>query len=100
MTIKIEEYLIEQEQTYPVYWNLYKVGIVKDKNSKNFGEETQKAIVYGVTLPSAVHHIIQERAADYELVVSLKNYVELYEKSVKKLITIINEQFNVSGPKL
>ena len=97
MTIKIDEYLIEQEQNYPVYWNLYKISTVKDEKSQNFGQETQKIIVYGVTLPSAVHHIIQERAADYELVVSLQKYVELYEKSVNKLTEKINEQLKTSG---
>ena len=100
MTIKIKEYLIEQEDTYPVYWNVYKLGTVKDDKSPNFGKETKTAIVYGVTLPAAIHQIIQDKAWQQDVVVSLKEYVELYQKSVNKLTQEVNEQLKTAANKL
>ena len=100
MVIKIDEYLIEQEETYPVYWNVYRLGTIQDTESPNYGKEKKTNIVYGVTLPAAVHQIIQDRAFQHDVIVSLEQYVELYKKSVTKLTTEINEQLKTSTHKL
>ena len=86
MTIKIDEvYSLEQDNISPIHWNVLEKVIVKDEKSKNYGLERMANIAYGLTLPGAIHHVIMKKSADREAVVSLKEWVEIYQKTVNKL---------------
>lgn len=90
MNIKIENYLLEQDNISPIHFNVSKTVTVADKESANYGAERKENLAYGLTLPGAVHYIVLDKAFTREQVVSLEQFVTKYEKAVQTLIEKIN----------
>ena len=95
MTIKIQNYTIEQDTISPIHFNVSKTAMIVDKESPNFGKDRKDNLAYGLTLPGAVHFIILDKAFTRDQIVSLEEFVKKYEKAVRTL----TEKININGSK-
>lgn len=94
MNIKIKDYLLVPSDAAKDRFDLT-VSVTRDKINKKrekTGEtyEDHNVIGYGMTLGSCITRIISNELANDEKVVSLKEFVEEYEKQRKSIMDILN----------
>ena len=94
MNIKIKDYLLVPSDAAKDRFDL-SVSVTRNKINKKrekTGEtyEDHNVIVYGMKLGSCITKIISNELANDEKVVSLKEFVEEYEKQRKSIMDILN----------
>jgi hypothetical protein len=94
MNIKIKDYLLVPSDAAKDRFDL-SVSVTRNKINKKrekTGEtyEDHNVIGYGMTLGSCITKVISNELANDEKVVSLKEFVEEYEKQRKSIMDILN----------
>lgn len=71
-------------------YNAIKLGIVEDKNSKNYGNQKETILGYCVNMASALNTIIKNKLSNEDEVVSLQEYVLRIERLNDELKSFVN----------
>ena len=90
MTIKIDNYLIEQEPAGILQWNIYKVYTVQA--GKTAGNVNKVNVAWGVTLPRAVEIVISDALMDDLSEVTLLDYLIEYRFQTERMTKEITKQ--------
>lgn len=72
-------------------YNAIKLGIIEDKNSKNYGNSKENILGYCVSMSSALNTIIKNKMASEDEVISLNEYIlrfQRYNDELKAFVDI------------
>lgn len=72
-------------------YNVVKIGIIEDKNSKNYGNSKETTLGYCLNMGSALNTIIKNKMANEDEVISLNEYIlrfQRYSEELKSFVTL------------
>ena len=92
MTITIDNYLLEQEPSGILQWNIYRLDTVKKSKNGNNGNVSKTNIAYAVQLPRAIEIVISDSLMDDYREVTLLDYIAEYKHTVHQMTKeVINQ---------
>mgnify|MGYP003403934074 CR=1 FL=1 len=74
-------------------YNLIRYGTNSDKESANYGKETERVLGYFTNVSNAVLQVIKSSLSSINEEVSLKQYVERIEKAKKEIMEQIDGKY-------